>query len=136
MSARWRRFEYETVGELLFFMRSTRYGDVAADEEKRARLGQLWDEASGAAGPARVSGLEAGVRAALEAGPHLERERAAVAALEGEMGRLDGDRDTLRCQLATLTMLMAENERGRASLETQIRVVKDRIKSAEEAFLW
>ncbi|XP_024021312.1 uncharacterized protein LOC112091554 [Morus notabilis] len=130
-TSRWRHFAYETLGELLFFLHSTRRREMT--EEMCKRLKGLWKEAQLLGFD--LSWLSTTVTFGLSASSHLEWQREGVLTLENQKRHLNEERDSLRCQLSTLTMRLCQNERDSAALEKQFLQAKANLKLTEEAFL-
>ena len=106
-TTRWCQFAYGTLGELLFFLHSTRMREMTEDACKR--LEGLWEEA-------QVLGFDSSwlapsVKFGLISRSPLELQREGVLGLENEKKRLDEKKDIMRCQFSTLTMLLCRNDR-------------------------
>ncbi|PON43651.1 hypothetical protein TorRG33x02_333320 [Trema orientale] len=130
-TSRWRQFAYETLGDLLYFLSSTRRGEMT--EEACKHLNRLWKDAQGLGFD--LSWLTCSVMSGLNSGYCLELMET-VSTLENRKKHLEETRDTLRCQMLTMTMQLCEAQQELADLEKPIQMAKTNLDVTRKAFLY
>lgn len=123
-SLRWREFAYETLGELLFFLTSTRRREMI--HKAREHLQTLWEEAQGLGFD--LSWLTPIVNSCLA----LDSSSSDVENISGNVEAWKKHKNTLHCQLTTLTMQIIQVDKGLAALEVALK----RAKEEQERFLF
>lgn len=115
-SLRWREFAYKTLGELLFFLTSTKR--IEMTRKAYEQLEVLWEDAKCLGFD--LSWLAPIVQSALASNSIVE----SVCFLEAEMVILKERRNTLHRQLTTLTMQLCETEKEASCLRKLIKNAK------------
>ncbi|KAL6218665.1 hypothetical protein ACLB2K_011875 [Fragaria x ananassa] len=127
-SLRWREFAYKILGELLFFLTSTRRIEMTHKAYKQ--LEELWEDAKCLGFD--LSWLAPIIDSELDSCSNLER----ICLLETEKEILKERRNTLCCQLTTLTMQLCETKKELADLRKVIRFFKEDAASTENEYLY
>ncbi|PON76905.1 hypothetical protein PanWU01x14_032250 [Parasponia andersonii] len=128
---RWRQFAYETLEDLLYFLSSTRRGEMT--EEACKHLNRLWKDAQGLGFD--LSWLTCSVMSGLNSAYCLELMET-LSTFENRKKHLEETRDTLRCQMSTMTMQLCEAEQELADLEKPIQMAKTNLDFTRKAFLY
>ena len=123
---KWREFAYGTLGELLFFLTSTRRKDMT--QEKCERLQVIWEAAVDLGFD--LTWLYPIIESSLDSG--MER----INCLENLKKPLEEERETLQHQLTTLTMQLCQVKGELAKFDEQIEVAKADLEFKSNGFLY
>ncbi|KAK9942318.1 hypothetical protein M0R45_007990 [Rubus argutus] len=115
-SLRWREFAYKTLGELLFFLTSTKRREMTRKAYEQLEV--LWEDAKCLGFD--LSWLAPIMESALDSSSIVE----SICFLEAELVILKERQNTLRCQLTTLTMQLCETEKEASCLRKLIKNAK------------
>lgn len=123
-SLRWREFSYKTLGELLFFLTSTKRKEMT--HKAWAHLQTLWEDTKGLGFD--LSWLAPVMESDLSSSSETEN----ICLLEAQKKVVKEHTIKLHCQLATLRMQLTEAEKELADLRILLKHAKKKLLFNEE----